>query len=195
MAESSFGLLVRNTKPVNRQAAVVGFFRGEHFEARFDSDRPKIYRTFRYPPSADTERPAGANDYTGARSGRMQACYYVKTKELSGSRFRDVWVCRCDCGLFEFRSPSRWTRKGITDDACEPCRRKAEMISAGRPDTAGNSKKTMPERLMRWVSQMRGMGFSDDEICAIRRLDITTNGMSSSEIRAAIASEGGRIDG
>ena len=68
------------------------------------------------------------------------------------------------------------------------------MVSARHPDTAGNSKKTMPERLMRWVSRVRGMGFSDDEICAIRRLDITINGMTVDEIRAAIAAEGGRID-
>ena len=187
MADSAFTKLDTHDRPVNKQAVVIGFFRGEHFDARFDAEHPKKHRTFRYPPSAGIERPAGATDYVGTRIGRMVACYYVTTKVLSRQRRRDVWVCRCDCGLYEFRCPSAWFRKGVSDDACEFCRRKSQMISGEPQEPSRKSKKTMPERLMRWVNEMRALGLADSEICDIRALNITIIGLSVEGIRAAIA--------
>lgn len=57
---------------------------------------------------------------------------------------------------------------------------------AGNIEPEKKSKKTMPDRLMRWIHQLRAIGLTDDEICKVRQSNITITGMSASEVRALI---------
>jgi hypothetical protein len=130
--------------------------------------------------------PEKAFDYQGRRCGRLVACYFHHSLVRSGNRTKAVWVCRCDCGRYEFRQPARWIRKKVQSDCCEICLREREMITkSGVPLRL--SKKYAPARLMRWIGDMRALGLSDDEICAIRQGGtISTPGKTADEIRAAL---------
>ena len=178
--KSSFDLIDTHSVPVNKVALRVGFFGGEHFEADF-SERKKLRLTFDYPPRAGNDRPELARDYTGLRCGRMIACYFHREQQKSGSRNISIWVCRCDCGRYEFRKPYRWAKGIKKSDMCEVCEREQEMLLGGG---FRKSKKTMPERLMRWVGKMKALGLDEDQICAIRMAEIETHGRSIDEIRS-----------
>lgn len=178
--KSSFDLLDGHSIPVNKVALRVGFLAGENFEADF-SERKKFRLTFDYPPRAAGSRPPLARDYTGLRCGRMVAGYFHREKENSGGRYTSVWVCRCDCGRYEFRKPYKWAKGLKKSDMCEVCEREQEMLSGGG---FRKSKKTMPDRLMRWAGEMNALGLDDNEICAIRVAGVDTHGRSIDEIRS-----------
>ena len=177
MADSSFAALANHPEPVNRQSVVVGFFRGEHFDVEFTSERPKRRLTLEAPPYP-RERPVQAVDYTGLRNGRMTAFAWQRPSNSGG---RTVWVARCDCGRYEFRRPGSWAVHGNSNDMCEICEREAEMLAGP------SSKKLAPERLMKWVNKLRAIGLSDDEITLVRLGDIETSGKSAAQIRADLA--------
>ncbi len=63
-------------------------------------------------------RPENAADHTGKRRGRMTAIAWCRP---SRSGKGTVWVCRCDCGLFEYRRPGTWASKPFPEDRCRTC--------------------------------------------------------------------------
>lgn len=179
MTLSTFEKLKLHPAPVNKAAATVGFHKGEHFEVRFDSDRPKQKITLDYPPSS-SPRPPQATDYTGLRRGRMTA-YTWHRPSCSGKG--TWWVCRCDCGLYEYRRPGTWASKPLPGDMCELCLRAKEMFRGP------NSRQQMPERLAAWIQKMRALGLSDLEIALIRApgMNVDTAGRSLDEVREQLA--------
>lgn len=171
----------RHNKPVDRQALRVGFFQGVHFEVEFTDDRPKRRLTLEAPPRRPKQH-ATVRDHTGLRNGRMTAMYWLRPTKDGESSW---WVVRCDCGKYELRKKlGKWLRKHNGNDMCEICEREQEMISGVQPR---QSKRTVGERLFRWVDSMRQLGLNDAEIAAIRQRDITITGMTADEIRQAIA--------
>lgn len=167
--------LLTHPAPVDRQAARVGFFRGEHFDVEFTRQRPKRRVTMMAPPLRPP-RPMSAVDYTGLRRGRVAAVFWFRqTADGEGS----VWVVRCDCGAYEFRKkPGRWRKQPNPLDMCEICEREREMLRGP------SSKKRSGLRVLRWVEQMRRLGLSDHEITAVRMSgDIETGHRSAAEIR------------
>ncbi|USW95372.1 hypothetical protein NHF39_00865 [Pseudomonas proteolytica] len=179
MSASVFEKLKLHPRPVNRAAVAVGFLKGEHFEARFDKVRPKMRITLDHPPQTPL-RPERATDYTGKKRGRMTA-YAWHRPSLAGNG--TWWICRCDCGLYEYRRPGTWASKPLPGDMCEVCLRSQEMMSGP------TSKQRTLERLASWIRRMRELGLSDLEITQLRApgVDIDTAGKTAAEIRKQIA--------
>ena len=188
LCASSFSALPAHNRPVDRRALVVGFFRGEHFDADF-SRRTKNKVTMIAPPKAPN-RPATVKDYTGKRNGQIVCCFWwSKTRDNEGS----VWVVRCDCGNYEFRSkPGKWDAHPNNNDACEHCQRKREMIEkAGSGNSMRfSSSENHPYRLVAFIKKLRGKGLSDKEIEKIIELNIHAKG-SADEIRSQLAAAQG----
>lgn len=179
MGESVFARLASHNRPVDRAAVVVGFFGGEHFEARFDFVRPKGRTTFGNLPRMP-ERPASAADYAGFRRGRMTACGWFRPSKSEGAT---LWICRCDCGAYELRRPGTWSSKPYPGDMCEICQRSEEMLRGP------SSRSRTLDRLATWIDRMRAVGLTDEEIIQLRApgVNIDTKGRGVSEIRASLA--------
>ncbi|MCO8161313.1 hypothetical protein NJC38_03990 [Pseudomonas sp. 21LCFQ010] len=86
-----------------------------------------------------------------------------------------VWLCRCDCGLFEYRRPGTWVARPFPDDMCRAC------LRAKGP----NARHTAPERLQRWCEELRSLGLTDVEIARIQAPGATVEarGKTAAEIR------------
>lgn len=167
--------------PINRMAAKVAFYSGEHFDPTFSENHHPI--TMETPPKR-RPLPTEANDYTGLRHGRMTAFQYFRPSRKNRA-VRAVWVARCDCGRYEFRRPGRWIKHPSPEfdpDRCEYCRRTDTIVRNG----GKSADQTRPQRLMAWVRSMRCLGFSDEEITQIRNSDIQTAGCTSDQIRAQL---------
>lgn len=179
MKLSPFEKLKLHPNPVNKASATVGFCSGEHFEVRFDSDRPKKRITLDHPPSCP-QRPVRATDYTGLRRGRMTAYAWHRASNSGNGTW---WVCRCDCGLYEYRRPGTWMSRPLPSDMCEVCLRAKEMMRGP------NAKQNALERLAAWIQKMRAMGLSDLEITQLRApgMNVDTAGKTLEEVRAEIA--------
>lgn len=198
MARRSFGLrredfmksvfpkLKDSPRPVDKTAVKVGFLRGEHFNPR-DMDRKFIdgrhrIRTMGTPPKVP-ERPEGIRDYTGMRHDRMTALWY----QFQANSGKSVWLCRCDCGFYEYRKPAIWLRDRERDrpDCCDICRMRDGSIQPKRERSAA----THPERLMAWIKRMQELGLTDEEITDIHTLGngLQTKDRSLDEIRAELA--------
>ncbi len=65
-------------------------------------------------------RPEHATDHTGKRRGMLTAIAWCRSSRSGKSA---VWVCRCDCGLFEYRRPGTWASRVSPDDMCDTCLR------------------------------------------------------------------------
>lgn len=102
--------------PVDRVAARVVMFSGEHFEPKKkvltdDQGTPHeikiITRSMRMNPSF--------KDHTGSRFGRFTVLGLSKIR--GGS-----WVVRCNCGVYSTRKARAITNCRNTQDRCDHCR-------------------------------------------------------------------------
>lgn len=118
-------------------------------------------------------RPPNAADHTGKRRGKMTAIAWCRP---SRSGKGTVWLCRCDCGLYEYRRPGTWGSKRFADDQCQVCQRK------GR---GPNARDTASARLQLWTQNLRQLGLTDEEIGLIRApgANVETRGRTVEEIR------------
>lgn len=137
------------------------------------------------PPKAP-KRPDTIKDYTGKRNGKVVCCFWwSKTRDGEGS----VWVVRCDCGNYEFRSkPGKWDAHPNNNDACEHCQRKREMLEkAGSANSMRfTSHENHPYRFVSFVKNLQKKGLSGNEIEKIIALNIHAKG-NLDEIRAQLA--------
>ncbi len=61
-------------------------------------------------------RPAQATDYTGRQRGKMTAiAWYRASRSGKGT----LWLCRCECGRYEYRRPGTWAARPHPEDRCE----------------------------------------------------------------------------
>jgi len=117
----------------------------------------------------------------------MTALWFYKQQDKP--RGKSIWVCRCDCGKYEFRKPCKWLRAknqlpSKEPDKCEICKIRDRNRQGINTLASTRTAVTRPDRLMKWVNKMRGLGLSDMEIADIRRLDIiSTEGKTVKEIR------------
>lgn len=126
-------------------------------------------------------RPDNAADHTGKRRGTLTAiAWYRPSRSGKGT----VWLCRCDCGLFEYRRPGTWANRPSPDDTCKAC------LRAKGP----NARHTAPARLQRWADSLRSLGLTDAEIARIRApgMMVETRGLTAIEIREQLAVAGMR---
>lgn len=121
-------------------------------------------------------RPDSAVDYTGRRRGKMTAFAWCRR---SHSGKATVWLCRCDCGLFEYRRPGTWAARPFPDDMCRAC------LQAKGP----NARHTAPERRQRWCEELRSLGLTDAEIARIQApgANVETRGRAAVEIREQLS--------
>ncbi|MEE4747322.1 hypothetical protein V2K65_10265 [Pseudomonas alliivorans] len=121
-------------------------------------------------------RPEHATDHTGKRRGKLTAIAWCRS---SRSGKGAVWVCRCDCGLFEYRRPGTWASRVSPDDMCDTC------LRAKGP----NARDTASQRLQRWVDSLRDLGLTDSEIARIQipGMMVETRGRTLFEIREQLA--------
>lgn len=125
---------------------------------------------------APEPRPAYAIDHTGKRRGKMTAiAWYHPSHSGKGA----LWLCRCECGLFEYRRPGNWGTKPHPEDMCDTC------LRAKGP----NARQTAQARLQRWTESLRNLGLTDTEIALIQTLgiDIEIQGKTAAEVREQIA--------
>ncbi|GAB7532842.1 hypothetical protein PS3A_52580 [Pseudomonas sp. 3A(2025)] len=123
-------------------------------------------------------RPADASDHTGKRRGTMTAIAWCRPCPL---RKGTVWLCRCDCGLYEYRRPGTWQARPHPDDRCDVCVR----LRAERP----NSLRTAQKRRLQWEQDLRDLGITDEEITQLQApgMKVDTKGKTAAEIREQIA--------
>jgi len=121
-------------------------------------------------------RPEQATDHTGKRRGKLTAIAWCRS---SGSGKGAVWVCRCDCGLFEHRRPGTWANRMSPDDMCDTC------LRAKGP----NARDTAIERRQRWAYSLLDLGLTYAEIALIQApgMMVETRGRSLLEIRGQLA--------
>ncbi|MCO8169347.1 hypothetical protein NJC40_16395 [Pseudomonas sp. 21LCFQ02] len=122
-------------------------------------------------------RPLNAADHTGKRRGTMTAiAWYRASRSGKGT----LWLCRCDCGLYEYRRPGTWGTKRFPDDQCQVCQRNAQ---------GPNASDTAPARLQQWTDKLRCLGLSDEEIGQIRAIgaNVDTRGQTLEQIREQLA--------
>ncbi|RMT81398.1 hypothetical protein ALP40_200077 [Pseudomonas viridiflava] len=121
-------------------------------------------------------RPEHATDHTGKRRGTLTAIAWCRS---SRSGKGTVWVCRCDCGLFEYRRPGTWATRVSPDDMCDTCLR----------GKGPNARETAPERLNRWVDSLHDLGLNEAEIAHIQApgMMVETRGRTLLEIREQLA--------
>lgn len=179
--KSSFNLIQHHGRPVSRNTALVAFGRGEHFDPTFTGERPRRRNTLDNMPRP-ARLPEGCFDFSGTRRGRMIAIAY---HHQSLNKKYAVWVCRCDCGKYEFRRPARWLRKAEPNDMCDECLREQEILQGG----AGKSKRTHAARLKAFIDMLTGLGLTGEEAVRVLDADITIKGMNVSQIRSALASK------
>ncbi|MBR9880762.1 MAG: hypothetical protein GYB17_14840 [Gammaproteobacteria bacterium] len=185
MKDSPFTRLIDHAQPIDRLAVTVGFFKGEHFEVEFTEERPKRRLTLEVPPRCP-KQPDTIRNHTGLRNGRMTALFWVAPTKNGESSW---WVVRCACGKYELRKKlGTWPQKYGGNDMCEVCEREQEMLTGAIPH---KSRRTIGERLFRWVESMKRLGLSETEIVSIRQGNITTKDKSATEIRHAIAASQG----
>lgn len=169
-----------SSTPVDRTARRV-LSGGEHFEARFDDARPKFKATMEAPPAPPEPRPESAVDHAGKRVGRMTALYWYKPTHSGKS---SVWVVRCDCGRFEFRSHLlKWEKKA--NDMCEVCTRELEM------QAGPNSKERRLERVQKFLAKLVRLGLTEAEAVAFIESDHGyEEGDTAESIRARLLDAG-----
>jgi len=181
VATTSFKRLSEHKRPVNKTAVNVVYFEGEHYEPSLPKEI--IGWTYGKPPKCNP-RPEHEQDFTGLRHGRMTAIAWHRTNKKKPSQ--SYWVCRCDCGRYEFRKPARWAKHACTEDTPQDKCRHCELSkSIGK----GNKYQSRPGRLLIWVGSMRRLGFTDDGICRIRQFEITTRGKNAEQIRKELAAQ------
>lgn len=120
-------------------------------------------------------RPMDAADHTGKRRGKMTAiAWYRPSRSGKGT----LWLCRCDCGLYEYRRPGTWATKLFPDDMCGVCQHKGP-----------NARDTATARLQKWIDGLRSLGLTTEEIEQISApgADVETKGKTLDEIRAQLA--------
>lgn len=118
-------------------------------------------------------RPLNAADHTGKRRGKMTAiAWYRASRSGKGT----LWLCRCDCGLYEYRRPGTWGSKRFPDDQCHVCQQKGQ---------GPNARDTAEVRLRQWMNDLLRLGLSDEEIDQIRAPDanVETRGRTLEQIR------------
>ena len=122
--------------PVNRVASRVSFGESDAWEPkRGASNNP----TFDFPPVALMDRPSGTNpapDYSGFRRGHMTAFRYH-----SGGKGGSVWLCRCDCGKYEFRKVAKWASKAEHPDCCAVCQKTFQITHGHSMSQTAAGKK------------------------------------------------------
>ncbi|GAB7527789.1 hypothetical protein PS3A_01950 [Pseudomonas sp. 3A(2025)] len=124
-------------------------------------------------------RPENVADHTGKRRGKMIAiAWYRPSRTGKGT----VWLCRCECGLFEYRRPGTWESKPHPDDMCDAC------LRAKGP----NSKVTAKARYQQWIEGLRDLGLTDNEVTQIIASGsaIETRNKTAADIREQLAKEG-----
>ncbi|GAB7529707.1 hypothetical protein PS3A_21170 [Pseudomonas sp. 3A(2025)] len=120
-------------------------------------------------------RPDHACDYTGKQRGKMTAIAWHRPG-CSGKA--TSWLCRCECGRYEYRRPGTWESKTHPDDMCDVC------LHARGP----NARQTARQRLMQWAHDLRCQGLSDEEITRLQApgMNVDTKGKTAAEIREQI---------
>lgn len=121
-------------------------------------------------------RPDYAIDHTGKRRGKMTAIAWYRASTMGKGA---LWLCRCECGLFEYRRPGNWQSRPHPDDMCDVC------LRAKGP----NSKVTATVRYQQWTDGLRDLGLTEDEITQITASGkaIETRGKTAAEIREQLA--------
>lgn len=117
-------------------------------------------------------RPDHAIDYTGKQRGTMTAiAWYRPSRSGKGT----LWLCRCQCGVYEYRRPGTWAARPHPDDMCDAC------LRAKGP----NSKVTFPERLQQWLEGLRELGLTEEELTRLQAKDskVDTRGQTAAQIR------------
>jgi len=136
----SFPNFALYNKPINRTASRVNF--GES-DAWVPKMKPSEAETFDAPPLPLAKRPYSAIDYSGFRRGNLVAFRYHGSHSKKGS----IWLCKCDCGKYEFRVVGKWAKKDA-DDACIVCRAThfaTKGYSLGDTRTEADRKKGLPK--------------------------------------------------
>lgn len=120
-------------------------------------------------------RPAQASDHTGKQRGKMTAIAWARA---SHSGKGTVWLCRCACGLYEYRRPGTWASKPFPEDMCTVCQR------AQGP----NARQTAPVRFQQWLDGLRSLGLTDEEITQVQTsgTKVETRNKTAAEIREQI---------
>lgn len=116
-----------------------------------------------------------AADHSGKRRGKMTAiAWYRPSRSGKGT----LWLCRCDCGLYEYRRPGTWATKLFPDDMCGACQHQGP-----------NARDTAPARLQKWIDGLRILGLTTEEIEQISApgADVETRGKTLDEIREQLA--------
>lgn len=117
-------------------------------------------------------RPAQATDYTGRQRGKMTAiAWYRPSRSGKGT----LWLCRCECGRYEYRRPGTWAARPHPEDRCEAC------LRAKGP----NARQTAPRRFQQWLEGLRELGLTEEEITRlqVQGSKVETRGRTAQEIR------------
>ena len=120
-------MLPSNNVPVDRVALSVVLPGPEFGQCDFD---PSGYfgQTFKSMPSF-SNKPSHLRDLRGLKFGRMTVLqfgfYYTKNPK----NVRHFWVCKCDCGSFEYRRGDR-IRSALNKENSEACCRLCSAYKA-----------------------------------------------------------------
>ena len=111
----SFPNFALHATPVDRVASRVSFGESDAWEPK---RKPAHHETFDFPPLPLSEKPDNARDYSGFKRGFLTAFRY---HGASNGKSGGLWLCRCDCGKYEFRRARRWVESPDAPDACTVC--------------------------------------------------------------------------
>lgn len=87
--------LLETADPLNATAGVVVRESAEQYAGRV----PEYHAHWTAPPLPEARLPAGVEDLSGRRVGRLRVVRYHRRHPKLGSQ----WLVRCDCGDYELR--------------------------------------------------------------------------------------------
>jgi hypothetical protein len=108
-------------KPIDKESALLIAEQGGDASYRF-SVKPRTILTMTYMPPTKP-RPRNAPKYEGLRLDRMTIIKYSHGHRKRGS----IWIARCDCGFYEYRTGRSIKRalngdtQGESENMCKYC--------------------------------------------------------------------------
>lgn len=151
-----------NSFPVDKTAALVGFFPGENWSPLTP---PKSGTVLEISPISHPKRNIEKYAHaSGVRRGKLTAVSFWHVKK----NHKTVWLMRCDCGCYCFRHIRRWLESDVFDQ-CLNCETATKIT---RPST---SRSTHGVRFAKWQIKMQAKGFTKEESLFIREYGLSAD--------------------
>ena len=173
------------SRPVDRQAAIVGFWPGEHWEPTLSE-----HQAYFAQPTPTTSRPVEPNakyaHVTGLRRGQLTAlCFHGVNRNG-----KPLWLMRCDCGRYTFRYIKGWIKRLGDPDRCAACET-TQALTRPSPSRAAHGV-----RHARWIQQLVESGFTAQQAQLVDQYRLPCDDLvwlkgAVSEIETLMNSKGG----